>query len=177
MRKRRIKEIRDGVLYLSCAGCGEMMPEESYSRYKNKTGKYYSHSLCRKCAREYDRKHSAKKRAKQTGVSEKEVLESRELLHLNAVEQKQLLREVNELYGGIDNIPDQCADVEANICFDCKNAIGNCSWSEVDLSKRGRPIKFQPVDGWEAEIVYRKGNGGTIVKTYSIKSCPQFIQD
>ena len=68
----------------------------------------------------------------------------------------------------------------ANICFDCKNACGGCSWSEFDPDT-GK-VRFQPVDGWDAEEVdLNVGSSGRgradVVKTYSIKSCPQFEKD
>ena len=36
------------------------------------------------------------------------------------------------------------------LCWSCKNAVGRCSWSEVDESKKNRPIKYEPVSGWVA---------------------------
>lgn len=64
----------------------------------------------------------------------------------------------------------------ANICIDCKNALGGCSWTAVDFTKKGHPIKFEPIPGWDAVPVKRYENGHAI-KTYSIRSCPQFVPD
>lgn len=60
-----------------------------------------------------------------------------------------------------------------NICFDCQNACGGCSWSAVgDYGK----LLFEPVPGWTAEptsfIV-----DGRVVNTYHITACPQFKPD
>lgn len=64
-----------------------------------------------------------------------------------------------------------------NICFDCANACGNCSWSEVD-PVTGR-IRFEPVPGWTAKPVYRPITQGTnrgIRAGYSITACPEFVE-
>lgn len=61
---------------------------------------------------------------------------------------------------------------EANICFDCQNAVPNaetgrgCPWSE----------RFEPVPGWTAELttVNRNWNSSP---TYAITDCPLFIPD
>ena len=67
---------------------------------------------------------------------------------------------------------------KANICFDCKKACGDCSWSETDPNtKKGR---FEPVPGWTAEkTVLNVGMNGTnrnFVETYHITACPLFEQ-
>lgn len=66
-----------------------------------------------------------------------------------------------------------------SICFDCKNACGGCSWSEVDpITKKPR---FVPVPGWTAQKVCL--NLGTaygrkrIVENYYVTACPQFEPD
>ena len=67
-----------------------------------------------------------------------------------------------------------------NICFDCQNACGGCSWTEIDpVTKRPR---FEPVPGWTAKPVLLvigrdKGNKERITKTYHVTKCPQFIPD
>lgn len=61
---------------------------------------------------------------------------------------------------------------EANICFDCQNAVPNeetgrgCPWSE----------HFEPVPGWTATetVVNKNWNSAP---TYSITACPLFIPD
>ena len=64
----------------------------------------------------------------------------------------------------------------ANICIDCKNACGGCSWSEWD-SVTDKP-RYEPVPGWTAERVLLKlghRNGKpVVVHTYHITACPQF---
>lgn len=60
---------------------------------------------------------------------------------------------------------------KANICFDCENACGGCSWTEYDLDKHG--MKFELPEGAIAEPCYdAKGN----LYTYHITGCPLFIQ-
>lgn len=65
---------------------------------------------------------------------------------------------------------------QANICFDCENAMGGCSWSALD-PVTGKP-QFKPVPGWTATPVVRhEKNGDYVYKTvtYCITSCPQFV--
>ena len=67
-----------------------------------------------------------------------------------------------------------------NICFDCQNACGGCSWTEIDPATK-RP-RFEPVPGWTAKpvllIIGRdKGNKERIAETYHVTKCPQFIPD
>lgn len=64
----------------------------------------------------------------------------------------------------------------ANICFDCENALGGCSWSALD-PVTGRP-QFKPVPGWTAEpAVLDESHGGYTYKyeTYRVTACPQFV--
>lgn len=61
-----------------------------------------------------------------------------------------------------------------SICFDCQNACGGCSWSEIDPETK-KPA-FKPVEGWTALRVpfiigYSMG------WTYYVTKCPQFIPD
>ena len=58
------------------------------------------------------------------------------------------------------------------LCWSCKNAVGRCSWSEVDESKKDRPIKYEPVSGWVA-IKTKKMN----YNSYVVLSCPEFVPD
>lgn len=57
------------------------------------------------------------------------------------------------------------------LCWTCKNATNkykNCSWCGLD--KQGN-IRWQPVEGWDAVLVKRRGiTGGT----YLVKSCPLY---
>lgn len=66
-----------------------------------------------------------------------------------------------------------------NICFDCQNALGGCSFSRLD-PRTNRPA-FQPVEGWTAEIVpycvgILKGQA-YFESTYHVIKCPEFIRD
>lgn len=68
---------------------------------------------------------------------------------------------------------------QANICFNCQRACGDCSWSEID-PETDKP-RFQPVPGWTAKRVIlrmnvRKGSA-EFVETYSVTDCPMFIPD
>lgn len=59
----------------------------------------------------------------------------------------------------------------ANICFDCENACGNCSWSAVDMDGK---LRFEPVPGWTARKVTINLGKGRTAETYHITDCPQF---
>lgn len=62
----------------------------------------------------------------------------------------------------------------SNICFNCKKACGGCSWSELDETTG--EVRFEPVDGWDAEKI-NFDVGGKVIETYRIKGCPQFERD
>lgn len=64
---------------------------------------------------------------------------------------------------------------KGNICWDCENACGDCSWSEIDVDTK-RP-RFEPVPGWTAEEVLLNMGKGRIVQSYRITACPQFRPD
>ena len=54
---------------------------------------------------------------------------------------------------------------EGQLCWRCKNACGNCSWSR----------NFEPVEGWKASPYIVKDSMGDI-HTYEIVECPQFVR-
>lgn len=56
-------------------------------------------------------------------------------------------------------------DENCQLCWNCKNACGGCSWSR----------HFIPVDGWTAEVTIVKDSLGDI-QSYRIKKCPEFIK-
>ena len=66
-----------------------------------------------------------------------------------------------------------------NICFDCKKACGDCSWSEVDPNTR--KVRYEPVPGWTAEKVFLNvgysGYQRRLIETYCITACPEFEKD
>ena len=68
--------------------------------------------------------------------------------------------------------------MHTNICIDCKNACGGCSWS---ASAPGGELLFQPVPGWTAERVLlylgKTPKGPRFCHTYHITACPQFVSD
>lgn len=65
------------------------------------------------------------------------------------------------------------------LCFNCQNACGGCSWSALDPATN-KP-KYEPVPGWTAKKVMLKvgyAHGKvTWVQTYHIKACPQYTPD
>lgn len=52
------------------------------------------------------------------------------------------------------------------ICWNCKNACGGCSWSR----------EFKPVKGWTATPTNIIGNN-YIIPSYSITACPKYIPE
>ena len=64
--------------------------------------------------------------------------------------------------------------MKANICFYCKKACGDCSWSAIDPVTK-EPL-FEPIPGWTAEPAVQR-NGKTPVNTYHITACPEFDPD
>lgn len=61
------------------------------------------------------------------------------------------------------------AENTGNICFLCRRACGDCSWSR----------DFTPVPGWTAKKVMHKINRGRVrtwEPTYKITACPQFVE-
>jgi hypothetical protein len=53
-----------------------------------------------------------------------------------------------------------------SICMHCKNAVGNCSWSE----------NFRPVNGWNA-VPSCYIDDDITVKSYKVISCPLYQPD
>lgn len=53
------------------------------------------------------------------------------------------------------------------LCWDCKNAIGGCSWSD----------KGEPVDGWDATFDTLRNHNGIYKNTYAVFDCPLFVKD
>lgn len=55
---------------------------------------------------------------------------------------------------------------QGQICWDCQNAYGRCSWSRC----------YMPVKGWEAnptKVIDKDGD----FYSYDIKVCPEFIRE
>lgn len=57
--------------------------------------------------------------------------------------------------------------VKGQLCWNCENATGKCSWSAC----------FIPVEGWTAKATKIKDGDGEIVHSYRIMQCPQFIHE
>lgn len=55
-------------------------------------------------------------------------------------------------------------DENGQLCWNCKNACGGCSWSKC----------FKPVEGWGATPTTIDDNEGNI-RSYRVHSCPEFI--
>lgn len=60
-------------------------------------------------------------------------------------------------------------------CWTCENATGGCSWTEFD-EDTGK-IKFEPVQGWDATPTSRMVCGKTVMESYAIHDCPQYVPD
>lgn len=58
------------------------------------------------------------------------------------------------------------------LCWTCRKAYGKCSWTEVDYTKKGWPIRFEPVNGWNA--IPTKNEKYTSVL---VVSCPEYDPD
>ena len=56
---------------------------------------------------------------------------------------------------------------KTQLCWKCKRAYGQCSWSSA----------FKPVDGWVAVETMISNSANHKVKTYSILECPQFLEE
>lgn len=63
-KPQRYHEMRDGVMYLRCADCGDLKPETEF--YATKGGWFRRHSVCKRCmivrATAYHRAHPEKQR-------------------------------------------------------------------------------------------------------------------
>lgn len=60
-----------------------------------------------------------------------------------------------------------------NICADCDNACGGCSWSAKD--PENNKIRYEPIPGWTAEPSVLPGDGWSKeVHTFHVTACPQF---
>lgn len=59
---------------------------------------------------------------------------------------------------------------EPSLCWDCRRAVGGCSWSR----------SFQPVEGWEAEptrlALCREGKQ-YVTSSFYVTRCPLFERD
>lgn len=60
-------------------------------------------------------------------------------------------------------------------CWTCENATGGCSWTAID--KKTGKVMFQPVPGWDATPTRRRLSGKTIMESYEIHDCPQYVPD
>lgn len=58
------------------------------------------------------------------------------------------------------------------LCWTCRKAYGKCSWTEVDYTKKGWPIRFEPVKGWNA--IPTKNEKYT---SFLVVSCPKYDPD
>ena len=63
---------------------------------------------------------------------------------------------------------------QSNICFYCKKACGDCSWSAYDPKEQ--KLLFEPIPGWTAEPATQY-TGDKAVPTYRITACPEFTPD
>lgn len=168
MQKSRIEKVIDGQRYINCTICGKMLPASEEFFKINPSGKSLACN-CKNCERKENKRRKLWNDARKRGISPYQLAEERAIRN-ERIEQKK--REKANMPKG--EIKTAGGDNRASICFDCKNSLGYCSWSECDKTKPGKPIKFEPVPGWDADVVYRRGSDGSITKTYYVKSCPQF---
>lgn len=64
------------------------------------------------------------------------------------------------------------AESRGTLCWRCKKAVGRCSWTGLDSSKK---VRFEPVPGWVA--VKSPGMPGRKSESYLVLSCPEFDPD
>ena len=62
-----------------------------------------------------------------------------------------------------------------SICFDCKKACGDCSWSAYD-PVAGK-LKWEPVEGWVAEPVLYPPSAPYQKPSWRVIECPEFEPD
>lgn len=58
------------------------------------------------------------------------------------------------------------------LCWNCKNSLGNCPWSE----------DYEPVEGWDATPTefptgYNADKTPRIIQSFCVRSCPQYTED
>ena len=56
---------------------------------------------------------------------------------------------------------------QQTLCWDCKNALGFCSWSQ----------NFEPVKGWKAIPTKKMIRDNLATNTFIVTECPKFIRD
>lgn len=161
----RYDETIDGVRWLGCVECGKVMTEDHFRLQKK-----WRAGSCIDCENKRHRRNALIQSAKKRGLTYDEAFSY-------YVRHKEKLQERKDLERHREAAENYESNNVANICFDCQRALGGCSWSAVDETKAGRPIKFEPVDGWDAEIVYRLTQTRDVMQTYAIKACPLFIPD
>ena len=67
---------------------------------------------------------------------------------------------------GINPMPQRAAKPNSTICWNCRNAVcSGCAWSR----------SFKPVEGWEAKRETINA-GGRFLETYTVRSCPLFVE-
>lgn len=68
----------------------------------------------------------------------------------------------------------------SQLCWDCANACGGCSWSGIDPVTH-KP-RFEPVPGWKAKPTRTERSTGMgrkkrVLTSYAIRSCPEFVKE
>lgn len=64
---------------------------------------------------------------------------------------------------------------KASICFDCRKACGDCSWSGRD--PKTMQLMWKPIDGWVAERVMFPPSGKYRKPSWRVIKCPEFEPD
>lgn len=65
--------------------------------------------------------------------------------------------------------PDLHLTKQQTLCWDCKKALGGCSWSR----------RFEPVPGWKAVVSETAGYLNEAMRqipSYCVLNCPEFIE-
>lgn len=168
--KPRIKEMRDGILYINCSKCGGMFPDSTFSHRVGRNGQIWASGYCKQCTNARNKERSIMKAAQERGVAASKIIAERHERELRSKMRKEARQHKKELV----QLP---SNNRANICIDCQNACGGCSWTRCETWKKGKPILFQPVDGWTAEKIYRVDQNGYVMETYAITACPEFVPD
>lgn len=60
----------------------------------------------------------------------------------------------------------QCCNNKDTLCWHCKKFSGLCSWSD----------RFEPVNGWKAEKTSVKTERNTLIDSYIVRECPEFVE-
>lgn len=144
---------------------GRKYREENRDRLAQKSREYY----------EANRERLAQqKREYYRANREKIIQSSRDYYEANRERIAQYKREHREREKRVRLVENGASGIPSDQpCWDCKKALGGCSWS----------LDFTPVEGWIATPTYKAGgtrSDGTRyppMKSYQIEYCPEFERE